>query len=142
MLAYPQRVENFEPHAFTDALERAGVSRLAPMLDRVARWDLELNSDEQQRLRLARLLVHRPRWVVLDELLDGIDRETRTRALEIFAKDLKDAAIIHIGRSKTADPSFTRVVRLVKDPKMRRLVRRKFAETTGVPPEMQVTAAS
>jgi vitamin B12/bleomycin/antimicrobial peptide transport system ATP-binding/permease protein len=142
VLAYPQRVENFEPHAFTAALERAGVPRLAPMLDRAARWDLELNSDEQQSLRLARLLVHRPRWVVLDELLDGIDGETRTRALEIFSKDLKDAAIIHIGRGNAADPSFTRVVRLVKDPKTRRLFRRKFAETTGVPPAMQVTAAS
>jgi vitamin B12/bleomycin/antimicrobial peptide transport system ATP-binding/permease protein len=142
VLAYPQRVENFEPHAFTAALERAGVPRLAPMLDRTARWDLELNSDEQQSLRLARLLVHRPRWVVLDELLDGIDGETRTRALEIFSRDLKDAAIIHIGRGNAADPSFTRIVRLVKDPKTRRLVRRKFAETTGVPPGMPVTAAS
>jgi vitamin B12/bleomycin/antimicrobial peptide transport system ATP-binding/permease protein len=142
VLAYPQRVENFEPHAFTAALERAGVPRLAPMLDRTARWDLELNSDEQQSLRLARLLVHRPRWVVLDELLDGIDGETRTRALEIFSRDLKDAAIIHIGRGNAVDPSFTRIVRLVKDPKTRRLVRRKFAETTGVPPGMPVTAAS
>jgi ABC-type uncharacterized transport system fused permease/ATPase subunit len=79
---------------------------------------------------------------VLDELLDGIDGETRTRALEIFATDLKDAAIIHIGRGNAAAPSFTRVVRLVNDPKTRRLSRRKFAETTAVPPAMPVTAAS
>jgi putative ATP-binding cassette transporter len=142
VLAYPQRVENFEPPAFTDALARVDLPRLTPMLDRVARWDLELNLDEQQRLRLARLLIHRPRWVVLDELLDEIDGETRTRALEIFSNDLKDAAIVHIGRSRAADPSFTRVVRLVNDPKMRRLVRRKFAETTGVQSEMPVTTAS
>ena len=142
VLAYPQRVENFAPHAFTAALERVRLPRLAPMLDRDARWDLELNSDEQQSLRLARLLIHRPRWVVLDELLDGIDAETRARALEIFSRDLKDAAIIHIGRNDTADASFTHVVRLVKDPTIRRLVRRKFAEATGLPPGTQVTAGS
>ena len=142
VLAYPQRAENFEPHVFNAALERVGLPRLAPMLDRASRWDLELNSDEQQRLRLARLVVHRPRWVVLDELLDGIGSDARTRALEIFSRDLKDAAIIHIGRSKTADPSFTRVVHLVKDSKMRRLVRRTFAETADLPPGMQVAAAS
>jgi len=142
VLAYPQRAENFEAHAFTAALERVGLPRLAPMLDRASQWDVELNSDEQQRLRVARLLIHRPRWVVLDELLDGIGGETRTRALEIFAKDLKDAAIIHIGRSNAADPSFTRVVHLIKDPKMRRLFRRKFDETTGVPSAMPVMAAS
>ena len=61
---------------------------------------------------------------------------------EILAKDLKDAAIIHIGRGNAADASFTHVVRLVTDPKIRRLVRRKFAETTGVPAGTQVTAAS
>ena len=133
---------NFEAHAFTDALERVGLPRLAPMLDRASRWDLELNWDEQQNLMLARLLIHRPRWVVLDEVLDAIDGETRTRALEIFSRDLKDAAIIHIGRGNAADPSFTHFLHLIKDPKIRRLVREKPAETTGLPPGMQVTAAT
>ena len=142
VLAYPQSAGSFEPHAFNDALERVGLPRLARMLDRAARWDVELNADEQQSLRLARLLIHRPRWVVLDELLDEIDGETRTRALEIFSNDLKDAAIIHIGRGKAAGPSFTRVVRLVKDPKIRRLVRQKFGETRGSPLAMRPTAAS
>jgi putative ATP-binding cassette transporter len=142
ILAYPQSVETFESQAFTDALERVGLRRLAPMLDRASRWDLELNWDEQQNLMLARLLIHQPRWLVLDEVLDGIDGETRTRALEIFSKDLKNAAIIHIGRGKAPDPSFTHIIRLVNDPKTRRLVRRKHAETAGMPPGMQVTAAS
>ena len=141
ILAYPQSAETFESRAFTDALDRVRLPRLAPMLDRASRWDLELNSDEQQSLMLARLLIHRPRWVVLDEVLDGIDGETRTRALEIFSRDLKDAAIIHIGRGNAADPSFTRVVRVVKDPKIRRMVRQKPGETTGVQPGMHVTAA-
>ena len=56
----------------------------------------------QQSLMLARLLIHEPRWVVIDEVLDAIDGETRTRALEIFARDLKDAAIIHIGRGNSS----------------------------------------
>ncbi len=141
VLAYPQSVETFESRAFNDALDRVGLARLAPMLDRTSRWDIELNPDEQQSLMLARLLIHRPRWVVLDEVLDGIDRETRARALEIFDKDLKDAAIINIGRGNAADPSFTRVLHLVKDPKLRRLVRQKPGETSGSPPGM-VAAAS
>jgi putative ATP-binding cassette transporter len=112
------------------------------MLDRVSRWDRELNGDEQQKLMLARLLIHRPQWVVLDEVLDGIDGETRTRALEIFSRDLKDAAIVNIGRSSAADASFTHVVRVVKDPKIRRLVRPKLVETTGMPTGTHAAAAS
>jgi putative ATP-binding cassette transporter len=142
VLAYPQSVENFEPHAFTDVLGRAGLQHLAPMLDRASRWDRELNWDDQQSLMLARLLIHKPRWVVLDEVLDSIDGDTRARALEIFSRDLKDAAIMHIGRGNAADPSFTRLLRVVKDPRIPRLVRQKPAETTGLPPGMHATAAS
>ena len=142
VLAYPQSVENFEAHAFTDALERVALRRLAPMLDRTSQWDSELNWDDQQTLMLARLLIHEPRWVVMDEVLDAIDGETRTRALEIFSKDLKDAAIIHIGRGNAADPTFTRFLHLIQDPKIRRLVRQKPAETAGLPPGMQVATSS
>jgi putative ATP-binding cassette transporter len=142
VLAYPQSVENFEPHAFTDALERVGLARLAPMLDRTSQWNPELNWDDQQRLMLARLLIHKPGWVVIDELLDAIDGETRIRALEIFSKDLKDATIIHIGRGNAADPTFTRVLHLIKDPKIRRLVRQKPAETAGLPAGTQLATSS
>jgi putative ATP-binding cassette transporter len=112
------------------------------MLDGTSQWHAELTWDDQQSLMLARLLIHEPRWVVIDELLDAIDRETRTRALEIFSRDLKDAAIIHIGRSNAADPTFTRVLHLIKDPKSRRLVRQKAAETAALPPGIQATASS
>jgi putative ATP-binding cassette transporter len=142
VLAYPQSVEEFASHGFSDALTRVGLSRLAPRLDRTSRWDQELNGDEQQSLVLARLLMHRPRFVVLDELLDSIDAETRARAFEIFATDLEDAAIVHIGRGDAADPSFTHVLRIVKDPGVRRMSRPKPAETTGVPPRLHPVAAS
>jgi putative ATP-binding cassette transporter len=142
VLAYPQSVENFEPHAFTDALERVGLRRLAPMLDGTSQWHPELTWDDQQSLMLARLLIHEPRWVVIDEVLDAIDRETRTRALEIFSKDLKDAAIIHIGRGSAAGPTFTRVLHLIKDPKSRRLVRQQPADTAALPPGMQAATSS
>ena len=128
VLAYPQSVESFEPHAFTDALGRVNLRRLAPMLDRTSQWESELNWDDQQSLMLARLLIHEPRWVVIDEVLDAIDGETRTRALDILSRDLKDAAIIHIGRGKRVGPTFTRFFHLIKDPESRRLVREKPAD--------------
>jgi len=142
VLAYPRSAKNVETRAFNDALARVGLSRLAPMLDRVSRWEPDLNWDDQQKLVLARLLIHRARWVVLDELLDSIDGDARARALDILSRDLKDAAIVHIGRGSAADPSFTRSIRVVTDPGKRRLVRQKAAETAGLPPGTPATAAS
>ena len=128
VLAYPRSVEDFGAHRFIDSLERMGLGRLTPMLDRTSAWDRELNWDAQQSLMLARLLIHEPRWVVIDEVLDAIDGETRTRALDILSRDLKDAAIIHIGRGKRVGPTFTRFVHLINDPESRRLVREKPAD--------------
>ena len=142
VLAYPQSVDNFESHRFVDALGRVGLSRLAASVDRTSRWDQELNANEQQSLMLARLLMHRPHFVVLDEVLDALDSRTRERAFEILSEELEDAGIVHIGRGDAADPSFTHLLRIVKDPGVRRMVRPKPAETTGLPPTLHAVAAS
>jgi putative ATP-binding cassette transporter len=127
-LAYPLKVEHFSMQKLTDALDRLGLRRLAPMLDLSRRWDRELSEDDQQGLMFARLLLHAPRWVLIDEVLDSLDEETRMRALDIFSKDLKDTAVIHIGRTDGSDPVFARVLHLIKDPTTRRLVRQKASE--------------
>ena len=142
VLAYPERVENFVPQAFGDALAHVGLAHLAPTLDHASRWDHELNGDEQQNLMLARLLIHRPRWVVLDDLLDALDDATRARAFDIFSNELKDSAVVYIGRGDAADDSFTRVLHIGRDPGDRRMVRQKSDEAAGVTPEMEFATAS
>jgi vitamin B12/bleomycin/antimicrobial peptide transport system ATP-binding/permease protein len=54
-------------------LQCVGLSRLSSSLDRTARWDRELIDDEQQSLVLARISLHKPRWVVIDQVLDALD---------------------------------------------------------------------
>jgi putative ATP-binding cassette transporter len=129
VLAYPLKVENFRARLFTDALYTLGLRRLVPMLDVSRRWGRELSDDEQQSLAFARLLIHAPRWVLIDEALDSIDADTRTRVLAIFAKDLKDTAVIHIGRAQGRDSMFSRVLHLIKDPTIHRLVRQRAASS-------------
>ena len=142
VLAYPQRVESFAPQAFADALARVGLARLAPMLDRVSRWDRDLSGDEQQNLMLARLLIHRPRWVVVDDLLDAIDDATRARIFDLFSTELEEAAVVYIGRGDAADASFTRLLHIARDPGDRRMIRPKSAEAMGLSSEMETATAN
>jgi ABC-type uncharacterized transport system fused permease/ATPase subunit len=72
--------------------------------------------------------------VLIDEVLDSIDEDTRARALDIFATDLKDTAVIHIGRAQARDPIFSRVLHLIKDPTLHRLVRHKATSLGGKTP--------
>jgi putative ATP-binding cassette transporter len=124
VLAYPSKVDRFRTQEFTDALQLLGLRRLVPMLAVSRRWDRELSDDEQQRLAFARVALHAPTWVIIDEVLDSIDDETRERVLNIFTTDLKHTGIIHIGRGRARDPTFKRVLHLIKDPTIRRLARR------------------
>ena len=116
-LTYPSPETTYRDENLVTVLQSAGLDRLSSELDRVARWDKELTDDEQQCLVLARVLLHKPRWLVIDEALDGLDEDTRHRVNSLFEEELKSAAIINIGRPETEHPIFTRVLHLVKDPR-------------------------
>jgi vitamin B12/bleomycin/antimicrobial peptide transport system ATP-binding/permease protein len=121
VLAYPSTTETFEAAAYANALIRLKLQRLVPMLDVSQRWERELSEDEQQTLAFARVLVHAPPWVLIDEVLDSLDVDARQGILDIFVKDLEHTGVIHIGRADVHDHLFSRVLHLVKDPALRRL---------------------
>jgi vitamin B12/bleomycin/antimicrobial peptide transport system ATP-binding/permease protein len=120
VLAYPKVTDNFESSVFSAALARVGLERLSPRLDTQERWDRELSDDEQQALALARAIIHKAAWVLIDEVLDSLDDSALERAIDIFAKDLSQSTVIHIGRTD-AHRYFSRVLHLIKDPTVRKL---------------------
>ena len=63
--------------------------RLSHVLERVPeglgatrRWAEELSLGEQQRIGLARILVHRPRFAILDEATSANDMQTESLMYE------------------------------------------------------------
>ena len=117
VLCYPLEAADFADADLAAALTRIGLGRLAPALDRVARWDRELNDEEQRLLAFARLALHKPRWVVIDEALDTLGGEARKKVLSVLEEDLAGAAIINIGLAERNGHFFSRVVHLAADPK-------------------------
>ena len=121
VLAYPSATAAFDAAAYAKALARLKLDRLVPLLDVARRWDHELSEDEQQTLAFARVVLHAPPWILIDEVLDGLDEDARQAILDIFAEDLQHTGVIHIGRADAHDHLFSRVLHLVKDPALRRL---------------------
>jgi vitamin B12/bleomycin/antimicrobial peptide transport system ATP-binding/permease protein len=120
VLAYPLDHGKFDSKLFEQSLTRMSLQRLLPMLDETQRWDRELSEDEQQSVAFARVLLHKPPWLLIDEVLDSLDEDSLLRVTEIFAKDLRETAIIYIGRA--ADEGlFPRQLHLVKDPTLHKL---------------------
>jgi putative ATP-binding cassette transporter len=121
VLAYPSTVQSFEADAFVRTLIRLGLDRLVRILDETLRWDRELSEDEQQTLAFARLVLHAPPWVLMDEVLDSFDEDARGRIGDILINDLPHMGIIHIGRAESTDRLFSRALHLIKDPTLRKL---------------------
>jgi vitamin B12/bleomycin/antimicrobial peptide transport system ATP-binding/permease protein len=121
VLAYPAPAAKYQADAYASALTRLKLGRLIPMLDVSQRWDHELNEDDQQAVAFARVLLHAPPWLLIDEVLDSLDEDAHRYVLGIFDQDLKRAGILHIGRAESQTHEFTRVLHLVKDPTLRRL---------------------
>jgi putative ATP-binding cassette transporter len=120
VLAYPLPADKFESDAFSGALVRLKLERLLPMLDTSLRWDRELSDDEQQSLAFARVRLHGPPWVLIDEVFDSLEDDALALVIDIFTKDLAQTGVLHIGRSDAHD-FFSRVLHLIKDPATRKL---------------------
>jgi putative ATP-binding cassette transporter len=122
-LAYPYPPAQFTGEDYLRVLRRIGLAHLAPHLDQVARWERELTHEEQQKLAFARLLLHKPKFVLLDEALDHLDEEMRSLVFDIFGQELSGAAVVNIAQARIHNGFFTRVLHLIQDPEGLRLAR-------------------
>ena len=115
-VSYPAEPGRFDDAAVRAALERVDLGHLVPSLDRTERWDRQLSLDEQQRLAFARLLLHAPRWVVLDDAIGALDEEHRRLVLSIFERELAGATVIRLGRDPVLDGFWTRTLHIIEHP--------------------------
>jgi vitamin B12/bleomycin/antimicrobial peptide transport system ATP-binding/permease protein len=115
-IVYPSPETAYTDEQILAVLQSAGLNRLSSSLDRIARWDRELTDDEQQCLVFTRLLLRKPRWVVIDEALHALEDDAHQRMISLFREELKGAAVINIGRPEAKNHFFKRVLHLIKDP--------------------------
>ena len=132
-LAYPSPATAYKDEELVAVLHSASLDHLASSLERNARWDRELTDDEQQYLVIARIVLHKPHWVLIDEALDALDDDARDRAISLFNAGLKEAAIVNIGRPEAQHLFFTRVLHLIKDPRGVCFIPAPGAASAGLP---------
>lgn len=127
-LAYPAAPTRFADAAMRAALERCELPHLVPRLDEEDRWDRVLSLGEQQRLAFARTLLHRPRWVFLDEATAALDEENQDAMMRLFREELAESALVSIGHRPGLDAYHDRTLHLMRAPDGARLeVRRRVA---------------
>jgi putative ATP-binding cassette transporter len=82
--------------AITEALRSVGLDNIADHPGEERNWSLSLSGGEQQRLAVARALLHEPDWLFLDEATSALDEAGERHLYDILRERLPRAAIVSI----------------------------------------------
>lgn len=114
-VVYPAAPGAFQATRIRDALIAVGLPDLAERLNEDGHWNRMLSLGEQQRLGLARALLHGPDYLFLDEATASLDEPSEARLYRLLEEKLPQATIVSIGHRSTLDAFHTRKVAMVKD---------------------------
>ncbi len=100
-VTYPAVAGMYRDEDIRSALADAHLVSLAAELDREEVWSQRLSSGEQQRLAIARALLLRPSWLLLDESTSAVEEKLEAELYAILARRLPGTTIISIGHRST-----------------------------------------
>lgn len=111
-ICYPSAPPRFSRFKLENLLTKAGLKDFAKQLDRVGNWDKLLSTEQKQRLGLVRVLLHRPKWLFIEEALDSLTPESETQMLELLRAELPEVAIMSITNMPKAEVFHQRQLRI------------------------------
>ena len=100
-VTYPAPPEAFDRDAVREAVGAVGLPALADRLDEDAHWNRMLSPGEQQRLGIARALLHAPDYLLLDEATASLDEPAEATLYKLLIERLPGAAIVSISHRST-----------------------------------------
>jgi vitamin B12/bleomycin/antimicrobial peptide transport system ATP-binding/permease protein len=113
-LLYPYADANISDERIREMLTRCGLEHLVPQLDKTNLWSSELSGSEQQRLAFARVLLHPPQILIMDEPTSSLDELSQFKLMEYMRDLLVETTVIHAGHRAGLEPFHNRELRLVR----------------------------
>ena len=100
-VAYPAEPGRFDPAHVGELVAAVGLPGLSGRLDEEAHWNRMLSLGEQQRLGIARALLHAPDYLFLDEATASLDEPAEAALYRLIGERLPHATVVSIGHRAT-----------------------------------------
>jgi putative ATP-binding cassette transporter len=100
-VAYPAEPGTYDAAHVAEVLSATGLRGLASRLEEEAHWNRLLSLGEQQRLGIARALLHAPDYLFLDEATASLDETSEAALYRLLEQRLAAATIVSIGHRST-----------------------------------------
>jgi len=114
-ISYPSEPGTFDTARIRDLLAAVDLPAMAERLDEHAHWNRMLSPGEQQRLGIARAILHAADFLFLDEATASLDEPAEARLYKLLKDRLPNATIISIGHRSTLAAFHKRGLMLVRD---------------------------
>jgi len=143
---YPDSAESRSVEEVAQAFRRVGLDHLIDRMDEEAPWDQTLSGGEKQRLAFARIFLHKPDVIVLDEATAALDPNSQDELMAHLSERPEETTLVSVGHRPELEAFHNRKImlerrrggaKLVSDIKLvrrpgrarllRRLLRRRHA---------------
>lgn len=102
-IVYPAESGAFSDTQVAEVLREVGLPALAERLDQHGHWNRTLSLGEQQRLGIARALLHAPQYLFLDEATASLDEPSEAALYKLLDRKLPGTTIVSIGHRSTLE---------------------------------------
>ena len=114
-LLYPRSEQLVSDERIRDILMRCGLEHLIIRIDETDQWSSLLSGSEQQRLAFARVLIHPPDILIMDEPTSSLDELSQFKMMEYVRDLLPNTMVIHAGHRPGLERFHDREIRFVRE---------------------------
>jgi putative ATP-binding cassette transporter len=114
-ICYPAEPGTFDNETIKEVLSAVGLPAMAERLEEEGHWNRVLSLGEQQRLGVARALLHAPDYLFLDEATASLDEPSEAAVYRLLQERLPRTTIVSIGHRSTLAAFHTRRFTLVRE---------------------------
>jgi putative ATP-binding cassette transporter len=100
-VAYPAEPGTFDSAQVTELIGAVGLPALAGRIEEEAHWNRTLSLGEQQRLGIARAILHAPDYLFLDEATASLDEAAEAAVYRLLEERLAGTTLVSIGHRAT-----------------------------------------